>query len=363
LAEKIRAGGAGIPAFYTTTGINTIYQKGQLKIICGENPKFLPAKETKHINGRECILEEGIRGDISILRAHQADKFGNLRFRLTSRNFNPLMAQASELTIVEVEEFVDQLLPDDIHLPGIYVDVMIQADLEKQFEKIKFLDHKLDETPQKLKIAQRVSEEFKEGMVVNLGIGLPDLAALFIKNMNIKLQSENGIIGMGPYPIKQTECDPDLINAGKETVTLAKEACILDSEQSFSMIRGGHMDLTVLGAMEVSSKGDLANWIIPDKNIKGMGGAMDLVSSHKTKVIVATLHVNKFGKPKIVDTCRLPLTGQSCVHKIVTDLAVFDVIPGFGLRLIQIAKGTSIDQIKEKTGCKFEISDNLLEPY
>ena len=183
------------------------------------------------------------------------------------------------------------------------------------------------------------------------------------ENKNVILQSENGIVGMGPYPSKESECDSDLINAGKETVTLSQGACIVNSEQSFSMIRGGHIDLTVLGAMEISSKGDLANWIIPDKFVKGMGGAMDLISSPKTKVIVATEHVNKFGKPKIIEECNLPLTGKECIDRIITDMAVFDVVPHIGLRLIQLAKGVSIEQLKGNTGCKFEVSESLLEPF
>jgi 3-oxoacid CoA-transferase len=359
----MRAGGAGIPAFYTPTGINTDYHKGLLKTVCGPKPKFSSIKETKFFDEREYILEDCIQGDVGILRAYQADNYGNLRFRLSSRNFNPLVAQASQIAIVEVEEFVDYLHPDDIHLSGVYIDMMIQADPEKRIEKIKSQDQQNDESPQKLKIAKRVSEEFKDGMVINLGIGLPNLSTKFIGNKNIILQSENGIVGMGPYPKLNTDCDPDLINAGKETVTLSKGASIINSEQSFSMIRGGHIDLTVLGAMEISSKGDLANWIIPDKYVKGMGGAMDLVSSKKTKVIVATEHVNKFGEPKIIEVCNLPLTGQECVDKIITDLAVFEFDPSVGIRLIQMAKGVKIDEIKEKTGCKFEISDSLLEPF
>ena len=258
---------------------------------------------------------------------------------------------------------MEEISPDDIHLPGIYVDIMVQADPEKHIEKMKLQYGQEDETPQKLKIARRVSDEFKDGMIINLGIGLPNLASRFIGNKSVILQSENGIIGMGPYPSKEADCDSDAINAGKETVTLAEGACIVNSEQSFSMIRGGHIDLTVLGAMEISSKGDLANWIIPDKIVKGMGGAMDLISAAKTKVIVATEHVNKFGKPKIIEECNLPITGQRCVDRIITDMAVFDVIPDVGLRLIQLAKGVSIEQLEQSTGCKFQVSEFLLEPY
>ena len=174
-------------------------------------------------------------------------------------------------------------------------------------------------------IAKRISQELKDGFYVNLGIGIPTLIANYVpENINVEFQSENGVLGMGPFPIKGSE-DPDLINAGKQTITTLPGASFFDSAMSFSMIRGKHVDLTVLGAMEVSEKGDISNWKIPGKLVKGMGGAMDLVAS-SDNIIVAMMHVNKKGKSKLLKKCKLPITGLRCVKKIVTELAVIDII-------------------------------------
>src|ERR1700743_154756 len=203
-------------------------------------------------------------------------------------------------------------------------------------------------------IAKRIAKEVKDGMFVNLGIGIPTLVANYIpQDYNVVLQSENGILGMGPFPLEGEE-DPDLINAGKQTITLLKGSSIFDSAMSFGMIRSQKVDLTILGAMEVSENGDIANWKIPGKMVKGMGGAMDLVASAEN-IIVAMQHVNKAGESKLLPQCSLPLTGVNCVKKIVTELAVLDVLPNGGFKLLERAPGISVEEIKNATAGKLII--------
>jgi 3-oxoacid CoA-transferase subunit B len=209
-------------------------------------------------------------------------------------------------------------------------------------------------------IAKRIAKEVKDGMFVNLGIGIPTLVANFIPpGMSVELQSENGILGMGPFPFEGEE-DADLINAGKQTVTLLPGSSIFDSAMSFGMIRAQKVDLTILGAMEVSENGDIANWKIPGKMVKGMGGAMDLVASAKN-IIVAMQQVNKAGQSKLLPKCDLPLTGIRCVKKIVTELGVYDVLPEGGFKLLETAPGVTVEDIKKATAGKLVISENVKE--
>lgn len=369
LAEKIKSGGKGIPAFWTPTGANTLIQHGgfttKYKYHSKESEVISKKKESREFNGKTYILEETIFGDVAFVKAWRADKRGNLQYRLSARNFNEDMATAAKIVIAEVEEIVENgvIEPNDVHTPGVFVDYIVKTDTEpKPIEKLVFDDGTgikvvgKDATT-RIKIAKRVAKEMKNGMYVNLGIGIPTLVPAFVpKDVNIELHSENGIMGVDGYPREGSQ-DPDLINAGKESVTIGKGASFFSSSDSFGIVRGGHLGATILGAMQISATGDIANWIVPGKLLKGMGGAMDLVACG-SKVIVAMEHTNK-GVPKIVEECTLPLTGKGCCSLIVTEQAVFDFSKNGRLTLLEIAEGLTLDDIKKSTSCKFELADKI----
>ena len=334
LAERCRAAQAGFPAIYTPAGYGTEVAEG---------------KETREFNGKMYVLERAFKADFSFVKAWKGDAAGNLIFKGTARNFNPNMCGAATITVAEVEELVPvgTLDPNQIHIPGIFVQRIFEGkNYEKRIEK-RTVRQKNRIMLDKTGIAKRIAKEVKNGYYVNLGIGIPTLVANFVReDIDVEFQSENGILGMGPFPFDGEE-DADLINAGKQTITALEGASYFDSATSFSMIRGKHVDLTILGAMEVSENGDIANWKIPGYMVKGMGGAMDLVASAEN-IIVAMMHTNKKGESKLLKRCSLPLTGVGCVKKIVTNLAVLEVTKD-GFKLLERAPGIAVETIQQAT--------------
>ncbi len=340
MAEAIRAGGAGLGGFYTPTGAGTVITEQQ---------------ESKIINGVEQVFVPALRADVALLRAYRADAAGNLVYRMTERNFNPLMATAAELVIAEVEEIVPvgRLSPDEIVTPGLFVDYLVQAhttleDLGSS-ASVKGSSKKVSDS--RLNIARRAFAELKRGDIVNLGVGIPTLVAdLISPEDGIILHTENGMVGVGPAP-EQGGALEYPVNAGKQPVTALPGASYFDSALSFGMIRGHHVDVAIMGGLQVDEAANLANWAVPGKPLLGVGGAMDLASG-ANRLIITMTHTSRDGQPKIVPTCTLPLTARQAVNLVITELAVFAYIGG-QLTLTELMPGATLEQVRSSTSAAF----------
>lgn len=337
LGESIRAGGAGIGGFYTPTSAGTPLAEG---------------RETRVIDGKEMVYVPAIRGNVALVRAWRADTSGNLEYRMTENNFNQAAATAADIVIAEVETIVPtgELDPNHIHTPCCFVDYLVQAELTEadlgSSASVSASLKKVDNA--RLEMARAALDELRPGDVVNLGIGIPTLVADLINpaSSNIIMHTENGMLGVGPEPESGGAMDYP-VNAGKIPVTSLPGSSYFDSSTSFGMIRGGHIDVAIMGGLQVDQKGNLANWAIPGKPLLGVGGAMDLASG-ADKLIITMTHCNKDGSPKVVPECDLPLTAPEAVDVLITDLAVFSFDEA-GMKLKKLMPGVTLEQVAQHT--------------
>ena len=343
LAEALRAGGAGIGGFYTPTSAGT---------------KMAEGRDTRVLDGVEQVFQPGIRGDVAFVRAWTADTAGNLQYRMTEQNFNPAMATAAKIVVAEVENIVPvgELASDQIHTPGCFIDYLVQAPLsaESLGSSADVAGSGKVVSEERMTMAHAALAELSAGDVVNLSIGIPTLVAdLITPEHDINLHSENGMLGVGPEPSSGGAMDYP-VNAGKIPVTALLGSSYFDSSASFGMIRGGHIDVAIMGGLQVDSAGNLANWAVPGKPLLGVGGAMDLASGAR-KLIVTMTHTDRAGRSKLVPACDLPLTSIGAVDVVITDLAVFRFIDG-KLVLTALQPGVSLEEIQAKTEAEFETS-------
>jgi len=341
--ERVRAGGAGIGGFFAP--------------IAAETPSVGAGKEIRVIDGRACVFEEALSADFALVKGYRGDTVGNLTYRRTTRNFNPAMAMAGRTTIAEVEDLVPagEINPEGVITPGIFVQRLFQgASYEKRIEiRAVRRDDAAGSLDARGRIARRIAAELQAGEYVSLGMGISSRAVSHIPvELDITVHSGTGVLGVGEYP-EEAEVDPDLINGGRETIGVAPGAAFFDSVDAFGMVRGGHLDTAVLGALEVDETGSLASWTVPGKLVNGVGGAMDLALNAK-RVIVAVEHTTRDGKPRIVRRCTLPLTAARAAQTIVTELAVIDVTSN-GLVLREIAADTTVDDVRSRTEAELNV--------
>ncbi len=343
LAEAIRAGGAGLGGFFTPTSAGTPLADG---------------REIREIDGKTYIFQPALRGNVALIRAWQADTAGNLVYRMTEQNFNRAMATAADLVLVEAEEIVPvgTLAPEQIHTPGCYVDYLVQATMTLDdlgsSASVAGSAKKVDE--KRMNMARAALAELKRGDVVNLGIGIPTLVAdLITPDHGIIMHTENGMLGVGPAPEEGGAMDYP-VNAGKIPVTALPGSSYFDSADSFAMIRGGHVDVAIMGGLQVDAQANLANWAVPGKPLLGVGGAMDLASGAK-RLIVTMTHASRDGAAKILPSCTLPLTAIGTVDAVITDLAVFHFIDG-RLTLTSLMPDVTLDEVRAKTEAEFVVA-------
>lgn len=346
LAEAIRAGGAGLGGFFTPTSAGT---------------SLAADRETRIINGKEMVFMQPLRGNVAFVRAWRADTAGNLQYRMTENNFNPAIATAADLVIVEAEEIVavGELDPNQIHTPGCFVDYLVEASIQLEdlgsSASVAASDKKIDES--RMNIAKAALAELKRGDLVNLGIGIPTLIADLIGTEDgIIMHSENGMLGVGPAPENGGALEYP-VNAGKIPVTALAGSSYFDSAMSFGMIRGGHIDVAVMGGLQVDEQGNLANWAVPGKPLLGVGGAMDLASGAKRLIITMT-HLNKDGSSKVVKQCDLQLTASHVVDTLITDLAVFRFTDQ-GMVLSGLMPGVTLEQVAKNTTANYLVAEDI----
>jgi len=343
LAEAIRAGGAGLGGFYTPTAAGTPLAEG---------------REIRVIDGRQYIFQPALKADVALVRAWQADTAGNLVYRMTENNFNQAAATAAKLVIAEAEHIVPigRLDPDQIHTPACFVDYLVQAhttldDLGSS-ASIATSNKRVDDA--RMNMARAALDELQRGDIVNLGIGIPTLVADLIQpEHGIIIHTENGMLGVGPEPESGGAMEYP-VNAGKIPVTALPGSSYFDSADSFGMIRGGHVDVAIMGGLQVDQQANLANWAVPGKPLLGVGGAMDLATGAK-RLIVTMMHTSRDGKPKLVSECTLPLTATETVDVLITDLAKFRFVNG-EIRLVELLSDASLEDVKNSTDADYVIT-------